>query len=156
MQAFWLRQFITKGKRAADAGSFKFIPAQMLDMNDQKNRDMFKAVFDNPNVRRQVNDGLEAVQRIVLNNATTGGKTVARLKEFAGVLASRDKTFAARLASEILSPTAIPKIVLDPEGVKALEVLSKPFDQNKWTAAFTIIRDITTKNVEEKQVEQTE
>lgn len=139
LQRFWLERELQGATRRGDRDVFGFIAGKMIDM---KNNRAFKAVFNDAESRKLIEDGIQAARRVVVNNKRTGGKTVARMKEFSGVLASRDKTFLARLGSEVFTPKVISKAMLDPEGIKALNLLTKPFNANRGAAVITTLYNI--------------
>jgi len=139
LQRFWLERWMLGATKTASKDVFPFVAGKMAELRTDP---AFKAVFNDAESQKLVKKGIDVARRIVMNNQRTGGKTVSRLKEFAGVLASRDPTFVARLGSEIFTPKLISKALLDPEGIKALDALTKPYNQNMAAAILTTLNNI--------------
>ena len=146
LQSFWLEQQLQRAQVSGQSDVFQYVPGMMLDMIKGAKRDTFKAVFNDAESRKQVMTGVQAIRRIMLNNQRTGGRSLPKVKELAGVLASRNKTFAARLAADMFAPDLVAKFAIDPQGVKALQVLSLPYDTKRATAALTTLSDILNRD----------
>lgn len=148
-QRAFIENYLEKAKIPGQADVYNFTPAKMLDMVKGEQRDAFKAVFGDGKSRRMVQDGIEATRRIMINNNRTGGRTVARAKELAGVIASQDTTFASRLGAELLAPKLLTRYMVTPEGVDALKVIAKPSSTGPaLTAAVTTLYQIAKEGEE--------
>jgi len=124
LQAHFIADKIKSASKWAEADIPKFKPAEMLDLINTKKQTFF-SVFDDPSAAKDVLDGLEAAQRIMMVNSRTAGDKQLAIKA-AGVLASLDKTFIARLAAELATPSAIKSLILDKDAMLALKAISKP------------------------------
>jgi len=133
LQKFWVQRWVESARIPGQAGAIEFAPAKLLDMftgnkhvagHGATNREVFDAVFSDPAMKKQVRDGLEAVQFMMVNNTRTSGKTVTRLRNLAHMVASRDPGFAARFAAELFAPKMITQYVLSKDGVQALKTLA--------------------------------
>lgn len=156
LQRFWLQSFIDKAKSPGQGDALQFIPAKMLDLKKGDNRELYKAVFDDPKIRSRINDGIEAVSRIMINNASTGGRTVNRLRQVSE-LVTRNSSLADRatsIISDIFAPELVTKYVLDPRGVRALQELAKPTNQNRLAAATAVLVDIALSGREAPKAQQ--
>jgi hypothetical protein len=164
LQSFWLRRQIESARIPGQAGSTEFVPAKLLDMisggrGPQKsvtNREVFDAVFTSKEMKEQVMLGLNAVQRIMVNNTRTSGRTVSRLRNLAHVLATRDIGFASRLTTELLAPGMVTKYLMDPAGVKALSTLAQPYNDARAAAALMQLGNIAMRGMEAQQAPQEE
>lgn len=144
LQKFWLSRAMEKARVPGEAGATGFLPAKLLDLvsgakgpsQAASNRETFNAVFTDPTLKRQVQDGLKAVSTMMANNFRTSGRTVARLKNLANVamqssqqaagLVGLAKQAVTRWAADVLAPEAVARYVLDPKGVKSLIKLAEP------------------------------
>ena len=145
-QQFFLQDAFEKASTLGPAGSADFIPAKMLDMRQPGGksaaygaREMFDAVFPDGKQREQVMDGIRAVQFLMVNNNTTGGQNVVRLRNLAYALTNMNKGAAASFATQMLTPKAIGAYVMDPAAVAALEELTKPFNYTRAVGALTVL-----------------
>lgn len=122
-QRFFVEQAIKDAKKRGSADAFGFIPARLTKLLADEEK--FKAVFNDAESRKMVTDGIKAIRRIMVDNDLTSGMNVSRLKEFAGILASRDKTFVARFGAEMFTPRVLAKAVITDDGVKALADIAR-------------------------------
>lgn len=123
VQRFFIEEAIGDATKLGSAEAFGFIPARLLKLKES--RELFHAMFPDLQMRKQVNIGIQAIRRILVDNEKTSGFNVARLKEFAGILASRDKTFAARFASEFFTPKMLSKSLTNKDAVLAISDLAR-------------------------------
>lgn len=145
-QQFYLSQAFESASKLGPAGSSDFIPAKMMDMRQPggKNaaygaRDVFEAVFPDSKQRQQVEDGIRAVQFLMVNNNTTGGQNVVRLRNLAYALTNMNKGAAASFATQMLAPKVIGSYVLDASAVEALKQLTKPLNYSQTLGALTVL-----------------
>jgi hypothetical protein len=146
---FYLKGFLDSAKKPGQADVFGFAPEKMLDL--LKDRKRFQAIFQDKDSRVMVMNGIEATRRIMMNNSRSGGRDLPRLKELAGVIASRDRTFVARLAADLLSPEVVSRAVLTQEGVKGLQMISTPYNQNRWSAGLVAISNAIKDNLDQEE-----
>lgn len=156
LQEWVLHRAIKSAEVVGQAGaeSTSWVPAKMLNLlHGQKSTqpgfggvvassasEAFDAWFgSNPKLHRRVMTGMEAVQRIMVNNERTGGKTVARLRNLAYSAFNLNKGAAASFATDWLTTKMIPKYVMHADSMQALEALSKPIDSTGAIAAMSIL-----------------
>ena len=130
LQRFWLQNQLEKSYITSTYDHPIFEPHKMLELTSGAGRKTFKAIYDTAESRRMVMDGINATRRIIANNAKTSARAGSFLQKMAGVAASRDPTFVARLTSEILAPKTVSGYVTSPEGVRLLKTLAKTNDVN--------------------------
>lgn len=142
-QRFWIERHLDKAMEPAEAGLPVFSPEKMLDLTKGDNFKKFKAIFDDQVNRKQVETGLKVIQRIM------GTKTASEHKSFktlitsgAGVAASMDKTFQARLLSEIFTPRAMAKFATSKQAVDSFTRLSKGRNTREVAAALISLNNI--------------
>ena len=141
LQRSYIRSFLDKTRVKGPGDVPGVAIAKFLDIK-KGSPERFNAVFNDAKSRKMMNTGLEAVQRILVNNRRTSGRTVSKLKELAGVLASRDATFISRLASEMLTPRYLVEYFGNEKGVEALKTIATVSDKNRLTAALLTLNDI--------------
>lgn len=131
IQSHFISEKLQKAGLLEEAGKPSFQPSTMLDLvND--NRKQFLAVFGGKGFN-DIKRGLEAAQRVIQFNRSMGGGAglTGEAIKFAGVIASRDKTFIARLAAEVATPTGLQRLVESESARKALMELTKPGAKQK-------------------------
>lgn len=161
LQQFWLKQAFENARVEGPAGGADFIPAKMLDLRSpgSKNssytaRDTFDAVFpEGDPMRQSVLDGVEAVKYLMVNNNNTGGVTRVKLRQLAYAVTNMNAGAGAAFVSDLLTPSFIGKMVMDPDSVRALDELTKPLETARHVAAMNVIfnRWINTTSEEERQ-----
>jgi len=154
-QAFYLSNWIERAKVPGPADSPNFISARMTDMLNPQNRPRFNAMFPDPQVRAQVENGIKAAQRVMMNNFTTGGRNVAKMKEFSrnigGIATGRPSgIFLTAMAAELFVPDRLGRYLLTPDGIKALQTLAGPFNQNRWSAAIATLQSLNNNGSNQK------
>lgn len=128
LQKFWLQNQIDKSAKTAGFDTPIFQPHKMLELTSGAGRKTFKAIYDTAESRRMVMDGINATRRIIVANAKTSAAGGSFLQKMAGVAASRDPTFVARLTAEILAPKTVAAYVHSRQGVSLLKTLAKTND----------------------------
>lgn len=145
IQRQYLDDFLTSAKIPGPADVPQFAPAKVLDITTKGNKAKFEAIFaDNPQAKADVERGLAYVQRIMMDNQRTGGRTVSRYRDLAGRLAQNVQsepvtailTAIAGGTKDLLSGRNLSHWMLDPEGVKALKTLAGSYNEAKWGVAL--------------------
>lgn len=149
LQRFWLKNALAKASETRDFTSSMFDPKNMLDLLKGTNKDVFKAVFNDTAKRRLVIDGLRMAQRVIVRNSTVSAKGEQFIKGLAGVAASMDRTFVARLTAEVFTPKAISGYVGSKEGVQLLKTLATTHNVNAGAAALIGLNNIRKENKKE-------
>jgi len=142
LQRFWIENQIKKSAITKGFDQNIFSPEGMLKLKSGLSRDTFKAVFNTAASRRQVMDGIRSVQRIIVSNSKAASSFGAFIKNAAGVAASMDRTFIARLGAEVLTPKAIAGYVSSKEGVTLLRTLAKTNNVNAGAAILIKLNEL--------------
>ena len=141
LQRFWVERFIDKAKVRGEAGAFPLDPDKLVKMKSDPN---FNVIFQgDPSTKKLVQDGIDIARTVSAQNIRSGGRFFQQMQNAAGVAASMDKTFVARLATELFTPRAVAKYVIDDKGLKALQEFAKPFNQNAWAASLVQLKNIS-------------
>ena len=142
LQRFWVERFLSKAMEPKQAGMPTFSPEKMLDMTKGDNFKKFRAIFGDRASREQVERGLKIVQRIMGTNPQASTKFQTLVTQGAGVAASMDKTFQARLLSEIFTPRAVGKFVNSKQAIDAFTKLSPGRSSKEVAAALITLNKI--------------
>jgi len=104
-----------------------FSPRKMFDLVRDDAR--FKAIFNDAKARQGVRNMIE-VTRLLMSSPPEMAHAgwMPAIKQAVGVLASRDKTFEARMAGDITIPRLLARAMFTDEGMKALELLRQPYN----------------------------
>lgn len=133
MQRFWLEKHLAESTKTAALGTGRFSPKAMLKLADN---DKLLPIFQDRVLRKRVIDGIRISQRVIAHNNQAKGTAGMMMKTAAGIAASRDKTFIARFASDLLLPKAVSGYVLKKEGVDILRTMEKTNNPNVYAAAL--------------------
>lgn len=136
LQRFWVEEHLRKATKLSTFDTPNFNPETFLSIKSGKNEKAFNAIFDTPESRRLMNDGIEAMQRIIANNNKLAAKGLSLIKNWAGVAASKDKTFVARLGAEVFTPRALSKYANTKDGVDLLRKIADSNNTNIQVAAL--------------------
>ena len=145
LQRFWVEQHIQKAMVTGEATVPRFNPVRMLKMRDTP---QYNVIFNTPSERKAVETGIKLSQRIIMNNFNESGRVFERTKLAAGVLASRDKTFVARLAADLFAPKAIAKYVQSKQGIQVLTEMAKAKNTNAIAGAMEKLHYINQQDAE--------
>ncbi len=131
-----------KGNLPANQSRFK--PTEFLKIRGDENaKELFDAVFEGSPQKKFLEDSFDAIQRIATNQSQQGGTSVfALIKSASGVAVSWDKTFAARLFTELVVPGKLSKVIMSKEGAEAFAAFAKPANLPGWAAAISSLADI--------------
>lgn len=146
LQRNWIEKSLNKAMKTTDIGSERFNAAEMLKLADDKK---LLPIFNDVAVRRQVMDGIRLSQRVIAHNTKQPGVGQTLLMKAAGVAASRDKTFVARLATELFTPAAVSKYVLHKDGIKVLQSMAKTKNANVIAAGLIRLNNLNKETEEE-------
>lgn len=150
IQRLGIEDLLTKAKFRTGASEPIFKAETMLKLDAKEKRQLFNTLYaGQPTKKKMVEDGLEITQRIIQNNLTGGGVSfMTKVQQAAGVAASMDKTFQARLAAELFTPKAIAKYIQTKEGLKALTALEKGKETAVLAAQLLVLKDIYDEETE--------
>ena len=146
MQRFWLEKHIADATKTATLGTGRFDPKGMLKLADN---DKLLPLFQDRALRKRVVDGIRISQRVIAHNNQAKGTAGMMMKTAAGIAASRDKTFIARFASDLLLPKAVSGYVLKKEGVDILRTMEKSTNPNVWAGALIKLNSFSKETKEE-------
>ena len=146
LQRHWIEKSLSKAMKTADIGSERFNAAEMLKLADDKK---LLPIFQDRTLRRQVMDGIRLSQRVIAHNQKAAGTAQTLLMKAAGVAASRDKTFVARLATELFTPTAVSKYVLHKDGIEILQSMAKTKNTNVIASGLIKLNNLNKETEEE-------
>lgn len=137
LQRHWLEKSIKM--KTGEIGAERFQPQEMLKLADDKK---LLSIFQDRVLRKQVIDGIRLSQRVISHTQKTGGKLQSVFMQAAGVAASRDKTFIARLAADLFTPRAISGYMLSKDGIKILQEVLKAKNTNALAAALISLNNL--------------
>ena len=118
----------------------------MLKLADDKK---LLSIFQDRKLRKQVIDGIRLSQRVIAHTQKTTGGGQSKLMQAAGVAASRDKTFVARLAADLFTPKAVSGYILNKDGAKILQSVIKATNTNAMAAALINLNNLNRESEEE-------
>lgn len=139
LQRHWIQSHLSKAIKTKELGLERFDPKEMLKLADN---DVLLPIFNNRALRKQVVDGIRLSQRVISNSSKAAGTGQVLLMKAAGVLASRDKTFVARLATELITPKAVSGYVLKKEGIEILKTMAKTKNIGVWATGLMKLNNL--------------
>ncbi len=148
LRAEFLQEMITDATRLSKGGQaglaisdepFDFIRVLKTGDNQEKLRVMFEGTGELMTIR----EGLEITSMLTRNLSEASGNFLQTMAtRAAGVVASRDKTFIARLAAELMTPKILAKVLRNQDAVKILSKAIKTQNAGVWANAFLRVGEL--------------